>query len=96
MDGSGVHFHFIGLAPLTSLDHKSRGGNRFAPAAGATAWPRQASSLAEDIPAIMANRGLQQKAPGSIARERSHDVDQVMFNVPLRDAEQGGEFIRRT
>jgi hypothetical protein len=44
----------------------------------------------------MARRGLQQKAPGSITSEGSHDVEQMMFNVPFRDAEQGGEFIRRT
>jgi len=83
------------LARLMNLNHKSRGGNRFASAAGAPAGPRQTGSLTKDIPTVMAQRRLKHEAPGSITSERSHDVEQMMFNVPFGDAEQGGELIRR-
>ena len=84
----------VRLAGVTNLDPKSRGRNRFASAARATAGPRQTCSLTKDIPTIMARGRLQHKAPGSISSERLHDVKQMVFNVPFRDAEQGGEFIR--
>ena len=83
------------LARLMKLDHESRGGNRFASAAGAPARPGQAGSFAEDIAAIVARGGRKLKAPGSIMGERSHDVKQMMFYVAFRDAEQGSQLIRR-
>jgi hypothetical protein len=85
-----------GLTRWTNLDRKPGGRNRFASAAGATARPGQAGSFTEDIPAVMAGGGFQHKMPRSIASEGSDDVEQMMFNVSFRDAEQGGEFIRRT
>jgi hypothetical protein len=86
----------VRLAGLTNLDHKSRGRNRFASAAWATAGPCQTCSLTKDIPTVMARGRLQHKAPGSITSEGPYDVEQMVFNIPFRDAEQGGEFIRRT
>ena len=91
-----AYLMIVRLAGLTNLDHKSRGRNRFASAARATAGARQTCSLTKDIPAVMARGWLQHKVPGSISSERLHDVKQMVFNVPFRDAEQGGEFIRRT
>jgi hypothetical protein len=89
-----AYLMIVRLAGLTNLDHKARGRNRFASAARATAGPRQACSLTKDIPTVMARGRLQHKAPGSISSERLHDVKQMVFNVPFRDAEQGGKFMR--
>jgi len=70
-------------------------GDRFIPALRASAGTRQACALPEQKAAILASGELQHEPAGAVARDRFHDVTEVVLYLPLADARQLGQLSRR-
>jgi hypothetical protein len=69
-------------------------GDAFASAARAAAWSRQLPAVLKNEMALRTGGGLQNETPLPISGDRLHDMNEVVLDLPLRDAEHLRELVR--
>ena len=68
-------------------------GDAFASTARAAAWSRQLPAVLKNEMARRTGGGLQNETPLSISGDRLHDMNEVVLDLPLRDAEHVRELV---
>jgi hypothetical protein len=73
----------------------ARGGDVLAPATRAASWFGELRAIAKDKPAVLAGGRFQNESSGSIPCDRLQDMREMIFHLPLRNAKELRELIRR-
>lgn len=76
-----------------SIDAIAGCGDAFASAARAAAWSRQLPAVVKNEMALRTGGGLQNETPLPISGDRLHDMNEVVLDLPLRDAEHLRELV---
>ena len=68
-------------------------GDALAPTTGAASRPGEFCAIAEHETAVLTRGGFQNEVPGSIPCDSLHDMPEMIFHLPLRNAEELRELI---